>query len=153
MGSSFIPTGPAQPEDATVANDGWYPDLTVAACRAATGLDGTFSTARVEAEIRAAVIEVGAAITSWRAAQTAASLADVPAPMLGGTSVKVTLYTRAVHCLVRARLVDVTRDYDSTAKGHDRADALEATADAWRQASSEALSRLTGRARTTVELI
>jgi len=153
MPPSFIPTSNPAAGDRSVANDGWYPDLSVAEFRLHTGMGEVFSTDRVAVEILAAVIEINAGIAAWRVGQTAPSLADVPAGRYGGTSEKVALYTRAVYTLARARLVDVVRDYDSTGKGHDRADALDPTVAAWRQASQEAVARLIGRNRTTVELI
>lgn len=153
MASSFIPSNGVDASDQTVANDGWYPALSVAECLTQTGLTTTFGTARIAAELLAAMMEINAGIAGWRAEQSAASLADVPAPLYGATSEKVVLYGRAVYALARARLTDVVRDYDSTAKGHDRAFNLDPSVAAWRQASQEAVARLTGRARTTVELI
>jgi hypothetical protein len=153
MATSFIPANGSDAEDRAVENDGWYPSLSVADCRAQTGLATMFGADRVAAELLAAMIDVNASISGWRGAQTAPSLADVPAPVYGGVSEKVALYTRAVYAMARARLTNVVRDYDATAKGHDRADALEETVAVWRQSSQEALARLTGRTRTTVELI
>lgn len=151
--TSFIPANGAASEDRTVANDGWYPALTVAACRAGVGLAKQHDTDRVAAELLSALIEVNNALADWRAVQSAASLADVPAPTYGGTSEKVTLYGRAVYCLVRARMMEVIREHDATAKGSERAELAEGTAASWRQASQEALARLIGRERTVVELI
>lgn len=150
---SFIPSNGADVADRAVTNDGWYPDLSVAACRAETGLPSMFDAERVGAEVLAAAIDVNAGIADWRAGQTAASLDDVSATRYGAVSEKVALYRRAVYALARARLTDQVRDYDTTAKGHDRADALDGTVAGWRQVSQEALARLTERARTTVELI
>lgn len=151
--ATFLPANGATSEDRTVENDGWFPDLTVADCRAQVGVASQHSTDRVAAELLSAMIEVNASIASWRAGQSAASLATVPAPAYGGVSEKVTLYARAVFCLVRARTIEVTREHDATAKGHERADLTETNAPYWRQASQEALARLTGRTRTVVELI
>ncbi|MGY0794303.1 head completion/stabilization protein [Azospirillum argentinense] len=151
--TSFIPANGATSEDRTVGNDGWYPDLTVAACRAGVGLAKQHDTDRVGAELLSAMIEVNNALSEWRAGQSAASLADVPAPTYGAVSEKVTLYGRAVFCLVRARMMEVSREHDATAKGIERAELAEGTAASWRQASQEALARLTDRARTVVELI
>ena len=88
-----------------------------------------------------------------RARQIAATLAEVPATAYGGVSEKVTLYETAVYARARAVLLETTRDYDSTKSGHDKADALEDTADDWFRQSNEALARLTGRPRMVVELI
>lgn len=150
--SSFVPSGPAVANE-TVANDGWYPDLTTKDMQAETGQDDVPGTDRIAGAIRAAMIETNIVLTSWRAGQTAASLSDVVARKYGDTSEKVLLYRTAVYARARSELISVTRDYDSTKDGHDRADALEKTADDWLRQSNEALSRLMGRPRAVVELI
>jgi hypothetical protein len=151
--SSFIPSGGLPEESTIVPNDGWYPDLTVSECRASTGLGTVYTADRVAAELLGAMMEVNAGLTAWRARQSASSLAGVPGLTYGEIPEKVALYKAAVFASCRARMIDVTRDYDSTKSGHNRADALVETADSWRQRASEALSRLTDRPRTTVELI
>lgn len=150
--TSFIPAG-GKADDKTVPNDGFWPALSVAACRAETGLGSDWTPDRIAAEMLAVAINVNASLSDWRARQGVTNLADVPAPQHDGTSEKVILYRRAVYALVRAEQLDVTRDYDSTAKGHARADALAPTADSWRAKAQTALARLTGRPATVVELI
>lgn len=154
MSTAFVPTANPNAADADpVANDGWFPDLDPDDFKARTGLGAVFAPERIAATLQAAMIEVNASIADWRALQTAATLAEVPAPAYGGVSDKVILYTNAVFALARARLLRTTRDYDSTKDGHDRADKLEATAEDHLRESSEALARLTGRSRMVVELI
>lgn len=154
MSLALIPsTDPTAGDSTRVANDGWYPDLDLPAFKAETGQGDVFSADRLAATLQAAMIEINASIAAWRAGQTAATLAEVPAASYGGVSDKVLLYTRAVFARARAELVRTTRDYDSTKDGHDRADALAATADDYQRQSVEALARLTGRPRTIVELI
>lgn len=151
--SSFIPSAPLAAAAATIANDGWYPDLAREDFHDATGQGQTFAPPRIAAEILAAMIEINASLKDWRAAQTAARLAEIPATKYGEVSEKVILYRAAVFSRARAQLLNTTRDYDSTKDGHARADKLEPTADDWMRQSNEALSRLTGRPRTIVELI
>ncbi|MFM2041558.1 MAG: hypothetical protein RLY86_134 [Pseudomonadota bacterium] len=152
MASSFIPTGPVA-DDQVVRYGTWWPPLSVAECRAQTGLGQQWPTLRVAAELQLAAASTVASIANWVAGQSADSLAQVGAEVIDGEPLAVRLWKAAVYRSVRARLVDVTRDHDSTARGHDRADALEPTADAWRQQAQEALALLTGRGRTVVELI
>lgn len=150
--TSFIPAG-GKADDITLLNGGFWPTLSVATCRAETGLGSDWSADRIAAELLAVTIDVNASLSDWRSRQAAASLAAVPAPLYDGTSEKVILYRRAVYALVRAEQLDVTRDYDSTGKGHARADALTTTADSWRAKAQTALARLIGRPATVVELI
>ncbi len=150
--TAFIPsTNPD--DDPIVRNDGWYPDLDAAAFKRQTGQGDVFGAERIAAVIQAAMIEVNASIAAWRAGQTVATLAEVPAPAYGDTSEKVILYTEAVFARARSMLLRVTRDYDSTKDGHAKADALERVADDHLGQSAEALARLTGRPRMVVELI
>lgn len=152
--SAFIPsTDPAADAPETVANDGWFPDLSLADFHAQTGQGDTFDPARIAAAIQSAMIEVNASIGAWRARQAAASLAEVPARTYGEVSEKVILYRAAVFARARAQLLANTRDYDSTKSGHARADALEATAADYLRQSNEAVARLIDRRRTVVELI
>lgn len=152
--ASFIPTGPVDPaEDAEIPGDGWYPAIDPAALRMETGLGTTWSAERLRAVIVEAIDEVQSLLTDWRADRTAVSLAEVDSATIGGEPAAVVRYRTAVFCRVRSKLLMVTRDYDSTKSGHDRADALEATADDWLARSRDALSRLLGQPRVTVELI
>ena len=150
---SFIPSNSADTDDETIANDGWFPDLSTAELRDETGLGDIFGAGRVAATLRGAMIETNASIGAWRAVQTAATLSAVPATTYGDVSEKVTLYKSAVYARTRAELLATTRDYDSTKDGHDKADALEETAADWLRKASEYLARLIGRPRAIVELI
>lgn len=150
--SSFIPSAPPAAA-ATIGNDGWFPDLDTADFHAQTGQGHTFAPPQVAAALLASMIEINASLKDWRTAQTARTLAEIAAPTYGGVSEKVILYRAAVFARARAQLLATTRDYDSTKDGHARADKLEPTADDWMRQSNEALSRLTGRRRTIVELI
>ncbi|MBL4839916.1 MAG: head completion/stabilization protein [Thalassospira sp.] len=151
--SSFVPsTNPAASDD-IIPNDGFFPDIELDAVRKRTGLSDIFSNDRIVAATQDAIMETNAVLADWVDAQEASKLADVPAKAYGEISEKTHWYLTAVCYRVRSMMVDTTRDYDSTKSGHDRADALEATSDRWLQSSNEAVARLMGRKRTTVELI
>jgi|GEM_PF-665011 len=153
-GSSFVPSGTVEPgADDAVTNDAFYPPLSVAAFADETGITGVFDTALLRGFLDTARIETNLVLATWRSDQTAAPLATTPDTQAVTGEERVTLYRAAVHAQARADLIDTRRDYDTTAKGHDRADALEQTSDTWRRRASVSLSRLTGRGRTTVELI
>lgn len=153
--STLIPTTPADPTAlaATIANDGWYPDLSLAAFLSQTEAGDIFTPERLAAVVQSAMIEVNASIAAWRAGQSAASLDAIPATAYGGISEKVILYTSAVFSRARAQLLRTVRDYDSTRDGHDRAAQLEEVAGDYLRQSAEALARLIGRPRLGVDLI
>lgn len=151
--SSFVPSTNLDASDTTITNDGFFPDIELDAVRKRTGLSDVFTNDRIVAATQDAIMEINAVLAGWVADQEAATLADVPAKSYGDISEKTHWYVTAVCNRVRSMMVDTTRDYDSTKSGHDRADALEATSDRWMQSSNEAVARLMGRKRTTVELI
>jgi len=158
--SGFIATSPAptDPVPVPVCADGWYPEVDLTALRRRTRLDdGTWDDALLIPMVREAADAIAGVLADWRAAREAegaASLAAVtPADALTGTPIAVLRWQAALDCRVRAAVILATRDFDSTKSGHDRADALEATADDWLTRGHEALSRLMGRPRTVVELI
>lgn len=156
---SFIAASPApaDPVLVPVCADGWYPEVDLTALRTRTGLDGTWTDARLIPMVREAADAIAGVLAGWRVAREAEgapSLAAVaPADVLDGTPLAVWRWQAALDCRVRAAVILATRDFDSTKSGHDRADALEATADDWLARSHEALSRLMGRPRATVDLI
>lgn len=160
--NSFIATAPAgavsgsASNAAVIANDGWFPDIDLTALRAAMRLDGTVTQERLREAATAAMASVNAELATWRDAQLAAghaSLADVPAPTIGGESVQLARYRRAVYHLAHADLTERYRDYDATKSGGQRAEDLEATVCDARRNVRWALSDLRGIPRTTVELI
>ncbi|KAG0184743.1 hypothetical protein DFQ28_010635 [Apophysomyces sp. BC1034] len=139
-----------------IANDGWFPDIDLASVRATMRLDGTVTPERLRDALIAAVARANATLAAWRDAQQAAGyarLADVPAAQVDGKSVQLARYRRAICHLVHADLAARYRDFDATASGHAKADALEATVDEARRIAHWALNDLQGMARTTVELI
>lgn len=156
--SSFLgnaPT-PAVNTEAEIENDGWFPDIDPAELRKAARFDGTVTPERLSKAILFAVSSVNAELADWKATQIGAgheSLADVPAPSLGGLSTKVALYTRAVYAAAQADLVERYRDYDTTGAGGKQADAMDPRIADLRRDIRWAISDLIGIRRTTVELI
>ena len=153
--STFIPAGGATTNIA-IATPAFYPDLSTDEMREATGLGTLYTPQRLAMMVKLSAIAVNQALTDWQADQELAghaSLDAVPADQIGDESILVQLYRAAVYCRARAQLLNVTRDYDATRDGHDRADELEQTAFDWMAQSHEALARIMGRSRSAVELI
>lgn len=152
---SFTALAPTSPE-ATVANDGWFPDIDLADCRAASRLDGTVTPERLLYAVANAVASVNDELAAWKAEKVAAGHADleaVPASKVTGQSVFVMRYLRAVYCTAHAELVERYRDLGITAAGDKRADAMEPRIEDLRRDARWAIADLQGRRRTTVELI
>lgn len=139
-----------------ITNDGWFPDIDLANARATMRIDGTVTPERLRDAAIAAIACANAILAAWRDMQQAAGyarLADIPATQVDGESVQLARYRRAIYHLVHADLAARYRDFDATASGHAKADALEATVDEARRIAHWALNDLQGIARTTVELI
>ncbi|HDR9289325.1 phage head protein [Burkholderia multivorans] len=157
---SFVSTPPlAQPPHTAappIANDAFYPDVSLEHARDTMRLDGSVTDARLRHELLAAIASVNdelrTARTAWRDAGFA-RLADVPADQLDGESVLLQHYRRAVYCLAKATLIERYRDYDTTGDGARRADDLEPQSDELRRDARWAISDIVGRPRVTVELI
>lgn len=155
---SFIATAPVSDTTppGTVRNDGFWPDVQLAAAREAMRLDGTVTASRLEHALIAAIIEVARDVRGWKVARIAAgyqALVDVPGDQVGGQSVAMQSYLRAVYCYAKADLVERMADYDLTAAGQRKPEWLDTTADEQRRNASWAISVLLGRPRATVELI
>lgn len=158
--NSFVataaPTVTATPIEGTLQNNGWFPDIDLAALRDAMRLDGTVTLKRLRHAALEAVLTVNDELTAWRDRQRAAgyaSLADVPAERIGAESAHVYRYRRAIYHLAHA---DVTEKYpglDSTKSGGQIGATLTDTVDESRRNARWAISGILDIPRSTIELI
>lgn len=158
MTSPFVAVPPSPPPGSPqlIANDGWFPDIDLGLLRLATRLDPAITAERLRESAVNSIVEINRTLAAWRADRTlagAASMADVPAPQIGGESQLLGLYRRAVHTLVGADLGERLADIAATAAGVTRADELATPGDLLRRAAHWAVSDIVGRPRMTVELI
>lgn len=158
---SLIATAPATTQDApagaaVIANDGWFPDVDMAHVRKAVRLDGTVTDERLREALVIAMAATNDELRTFAGAQQSlgrATLADVPAPSIGGESINLARYRTAVYYTARADLVEKYRDFDSTKSGHQAADQLDTTIDDDRRTAKWAVRDIKGVGRMTVELI
>ncbi|WP_244106668.1 head completion/stabilization protein [Paraburkholderia phenazinium] len=133
-----------------------FPDIDLNVLRTSTRLDGTVTLERLREAAIDAVVSVNADLHAWRVRQADAghpSLADVPAPVIGGESVQLARYRRAVFNLTLADLTERYRGYDSTKSGGQQAEDLELTICEARRNVSWALNDMRALPRSTIELI
>lgn len=152
--SGFV--APADATDATITNDGWWPDIDPAKARDILRLDGTVTDPRLADALINAVGSVNAELAEWKVTQVALgieTLADVEAPQVGGDSLYVALYQRAVRCTAGAELVERFRTFDLTDSGQKKAEEQTPTIDELRRDARWAIRDILGQARSTVELI
>jgi len=149
------------PEKATgtpeiIPNNSFWPDIDLATFRSVMRVDGTVTPQRLKQVVLTAMAEVNAELYPWREQQELRGfngLADVPAELLAGRSVRLHHYENAVWCWARAVLNERYQDFDATAAAAKRGEELEdATGDLWRDARW-AISRVQNAPHCTVELI
>lgn len=155
--NGFVVTSPTPDVvEEIISNEVFWPDIDPGHCRAVIRLDQTITAARLRAAIISAMISANQDLQTWQTAQAEAgyaALVDVPAPVIDGQNIKVSLYTRAVYCFAKAELMERYRDYDTGARGDHRADEMTDSVDDYKRQAIVALRDLTNTARTTVELI
>lgn len=157
---SFIATEPATapqqpPQAATVANDGFFPDIELPRLRNTARLDGTMTDERLRNAVVEAVISINAELAAWKTTQQLAgvnSLAQLE-PKVDGEAVQLRRYLTAIYRTVKADLNEQYRNFDATKSGTDEADKLEQMVETERRAARWAVRDLLGLPRTTVELI
>ncbi|ELG7561593.1 head completion/stabilization protein [Salmonella enterica] len=164
MGMVAKPQVNSAEKDVTDVDDGaekvtagtFWPELLLRDLRLASRIPGRTTTSRLKFVTTEAVAHVTDQLDDWRGIQESAgysTLADVPARMLNGESVKVYRYRRAVYSAARALLLENARDVDTTEKGDRKADALEVqTDDLWRDVRW-AIADIRGTQRLFVELV
>ena len=160
---SFVATArpPVAATEPPVANDPWFPDMNPEDVRNACRLDGTITPARLLPALKAAMLSVNAELEQYRLEQQSrwgyTSLAEVPAPMVGGESAQVLRYQRAVHACLQADLAEAYRNLDTLPSGTGKEgrvlEGLAVHVDEHRRNQRWAISDLLGMRRSTVELI
>ena len=118
--SGFVATAPsppaADPQDA-IANDGWFPPLSMAATRNAMRLDGTVTPERLRAALVNAMMDINRQLRAFKAARVESGQASLAAASadetIDGQPRLVLLYLRAVMCAAKADLTERYRDFDA----------------------------------------
>lgn len=143
-------------EEATIVNDGFFPDIDPASVREAARIPTSITPARLRAAILGAIMTAEIDLRAFAVTSLTdghATLADVPAPQLDGESVQLIRYRRAIALFVKAELIDRHRDFDTTAAGGSQADELEQSVADLRRDARHAIRDILGRTRTVVDLI
>ncbi len=152
---SVIPPAPTGAEP-IITNDGWFPDVSPTDFRKQMRIRDTVTPERLREAVLAAMIAVGNNLLDWqleRQAEGAGTLADIPAPQLGGESRFVILYRAAIGAEAKAQLVERYRDTDLTGAGQRQVSDLDESVGELRRDSIYAVRDILGRTRTNVELI
>lgn len=134
----------------------FWPEIDPAVIRDQQRLDTTTPPHRLRAALIEAIATTNAALRVWRQSHETlgtAALADVAAEEIDGTSILIHRYQRAVGCLAKALILERARDFDATGKGERKAEFLTDPIDDCRRDHLAALADITGRPRSTIDLI
>lgn len=156
MPSPFVAVGGTPVDQPPIQNEAFWPDIDPDAARAAMKLDGTVTPERLREALITAMGDANWQLTAWATQQQAAgyaTLSDVPAQTIDGTSLKLAQYRRAVYALAAANLIERYRSIDTSRQGIQTAGILEEPIDDLRRDAHWALNDLRGNGRTTIELI
>jgi len=154
--SSFVANASPVTKQPNVTAGAFWPEIDVAVLRETIRIPGDIQAPRMRSTVVSAVMDVTRELEAWQAGKEAAgyaTLADVPAPMIDGSTRLVHLFLRAVGCATAVELHERYRSYDATAQGNQRAEELTPTIDEIRRDLRNTLCDLQGLRRVTVELI
>lgn len=149
-------TGTTPVAEAAIESGDFWPRIDPGQARLEMRLDGTVTPQRLRAALVEAVALVNTDLDTWaqdQQAQGHTTLADTNTKTVDLVSLNVLRYRRAVYCYAAANLAERMRNFDTTAEGHKRADALTDPIDDHRRDARWAVSDIMGRTRTVVELI
>lgn len=156
-GTLSAPLPVAKPDAQAAIDSGpFWPRIDPGLARLEMRLDGTVTPERLRSALIEAVALVNQDLDTWAQAQQAqghTTLADTNTKTIDLVSLNVLRYRRAVHCYAAANLAERLRNFDTTAEGHKRADALTDPIDDHRRDARWAVSDIMGRTRSVVELI
>ncbi len=156
MTSLIIPAPAPEEVEADVALGDFWPPIAPAELRAAQNIDATVPAERLRAVIIEALATAGEELAAWQADQITAgfaTLADVPGERVGEKTLHEMRFAWAVGCLVKAMVMERYRNFDATAAGDKKADAMAPAIDDARRDYRWAISAIQGKPRNTVELI
>lgn len=151
-----VTANPNDTSDQTLINLSFYPNIDVAAFRTATRAQDSVTDQRVIQALQSALIDVNDELNDWKATQELAGyilIEDIPAKMYGPLSELTHLYKTAVYSSAKAQLLENYTDADNTEQGDERAEAMGNSADDYKQYAREAIRKIIGVPRVTVELI
>jgi len=134
----------------------FWPQIDPGQARLEMRLDGTVNATRLRTALIEAVALVNTELDTWATQQQASghtTLASTTDKQIDLVSINVLRYNRAVYCYAAANLQERLRNFDTTAEGHKRADALTDPIDDHRRDARWAVGDIMGRSRTVVELI
>lgn len=142
----------------TLPNSPWWPEISFAGYRSVSRIDRTAADSQAYDALVQAIASVNAQLSGWFGHQIAlnpgtTTLADLPNPEHQAPDYYPARYQRAIFSTADALLAEAYRDFDSSAEGDRRADAMDGRIDAYRREAQYAIADITGEARRRIELL
>ena len=149
-GTPFVGQHNVNENELVLANDGWFPNISLRDFRLRRQIDDSHADERLIDVLQAAMAQVNAELENWQCSHALlyADLQSVPSVQLGGCSTKVLAYHRAVYSTAQALL---NHRYWAVADSTGKAQSLESrtdSADEYQRERWEALQQLRGEPRT-----
>ncbi|RCV89732.1 head completion/stabilization protein [Billgrantia montanilacus] len=148
--------GTEDPPAADIENNGFWPAVSPADFRLVERLDSNVTSERAVHALAVAMADINRQLSAWQTAQMdegADAIGDVAPPSWLPPNVYPLLYKRAVYATAHATLLERYREISATGEGDERGEAKASAADEYRRDARWAVSEITGRNHTTVELI
>jgi len=152
----IIPAPTSTKSEPPISSGPFWPQIDPVEIREQQRIDNTVTPQRLRSALFEAIANANYELQAWQAdrvAEGSATLADVGAPEIEGTSILVHRYFRAVGCLAKAMLIERLRDFDTTAKGERKTEDIGNILDDCRRDYRHAISDILGKPRSTVDLI
>lgn len=156
MSSMIIPSPTPEIAEPAIVSGPFWPNIEPSQIRLMQRIDNTITPIRLRHTLIEAISTTNGALREWRQVQIdqgITKLVDIPAEQIDSVSILAHRYIRAIGCLTKALLLERYRDFDSTGKGDKKAEVLADPIDDLRRDHHHALADITGKSRSTVELI
>ena len=153
---SFIAPPAAQPIEDITNDDDFWPVISPEIAKLTLRIDGTVTTERLVSALVNAIGTTAKALHDWKVEQQLAgwaTLTSVPATKVGGTSILVHWYHRAVFSHAQANLMERYINLDTTNSGQKRADSQMTAIDDYRRDAIWAIRDIQGKSHCIVDLI
>jgi len=154
---SLISYGPGSETPAeALQNNGFWSDIDPANFRDTNRIDTSIPNARASHALAVAMADINRQLADWQAdrqSEGSDTIENVTPPTWATADHYSLLYRQAVYASAHALLLERYRDYSATGAGDERGEAKDNTADDYRRDARWAVSEITGRLHTTVELI
>lgn len=139
-----------------IVNDGFFPDINPAEFKKSMRIDAGICESTMRHQILIAIHQVNMALVEFKAAHIEVdtfTLAEVDAPDLDGKSTLVIDYQEAVYSRAKALMFETYADTDTTVLASTDTEQKSNSANEYKRRSYEAIQRIAGEARASIELI